>query len=313
VNNIWKHVIRCWVCESADTRLWKARNMRRRLVPEDLQITDRRYGVTLSLWKCRTCGFIFANDEELSELLSLYEHLSDPGYVESQETRALQMGWVLHMARTVHPTAVSILDIGAGMGLLVAKANRLGMQAVGVEPSRALVESALKVNAVKILHGAFPHATLTGQQFDLIFLVDVIEHVSNPVMLLRHCAEALTPGGVVVVVTPDVASLPAKILGRRWWHFRLAHVGYFDQRSLEKASQAVGLTVVHQCRAKWFFPVRYLADRVAVYLPIGWLNRLALRVQPLRWLYDRVVPLNLHDSFVMFLQRTEEEHNRAKA
>ena len=41
-----------------------------------------------------------------------------------------------------------------------------------------------------------------------------------------------------------------------------------------------------------------------MYLPIGWVNQLALRVSLLRWLYNRVVPLNLHDSFVVFLQRT---------
>jgi SAM-dependent methyltransferase len=199
-----------------------------------------------------------------------------------------------------------VLDIGAGMGLLVAEAKHLGLQAVGVEPCRALVESARQVHAVDILHGVFPHAALTHQQFDLIFLVDVIEHVSHPVTLLRDCAEALSPRGVVVVVTPDVASLPAIILGQRWWHFRLAHVGYFNQRSLRQASQGAGLSIVHQCRAKWFFPLRYLMERVAMYLPIGWVNQWALRVSPLRWLYSRVVPLNLHDSFVVFLQRTAE-------
>jgi 2-polyprenyl-3-methyl-5-hydroxy-6-metoxy-1,4-benzoquinol methylase len=302
--------MKCWVCGSADTRPWKARNINRPLVPEDLQITDRRYGVTLSLRKCGTCDFIFANDEELSELVPLYEQLSDPGYVETQETRALQMRWVLRAAQTVHPTAVSVLDIGAGTGLLVAEAKQLGLQAVGIEPSRALVESARQLHAVDILQGVFPHATLTNQQFDIIFLIDVIEHVSQPVTLLRDCAEALSPRGIVVVVTPDVSSLPATILGQRWWHFRLAHVGYFNRRSLEQASQGAGLSIVRQCRAKWFFPLRYLMERLAMYLPIGWVNQLALRVSVLHWLYNRVVPLNLHDSFVVFLQRTAEEAHR---
>jgi SAM-dependent methyltransferase len=283
------------------------------LVPEDLQITDRRYGVTLSLWKCRACDFIFANDDELPDLVSFYEQLSDPGYVETQETRTLQMRWVLQAAQAVHPTAVSVLDIGAGMGLLVAEARRLGLQAVGVEPCRALVESAAQVHGVDLLHGVFPHADLTTQQFDLIFMVDVLEHVSHPVTLLRDCAEALSPRGVMVVVTPDVASLPARILGQRWWHFRLAHVGYFNQRSLKRASQGAGLAIVHQCRAKWFFPLRYLMERVAMYLPIAWVNQWALRVSLLSWLYSRVVPLNLHDSFVVFLQRMGEEDQRENA
>jgi 2-polyprenyl-3-methyl-5-hydroxy-6-metoxy-1,4-benzoquinol methylase len=290
-----------------------ARILQRRLVPDDLQITDRRYGVTLSLWACRACGFIFAHDDEVQELLSLYARFADPGYEESQETRALQMGWLLRTAQAVHPTAVSVLDIGAGMGLLVAAAQRMGLQAVGVEPSQALVERARAVHAVALRHGVFPHASLTGHTFDLIFLVDVLEHVSAPVALLRDCAAALNPGGFVVVVTPDVGSVAATLLGQRWWHFRLAHVGYFNQRSLTRASQAAGLAIVQQQRARWFFPVGYLAERLAVYLPLGGLNRWARRGPRRRWLYDRVVPLNLHDSFVVCLQRPGDARPHATA
>jgi 2-polyprenyl-3-methyl-5-hydroxy-6-metoxy-1,4-benzoquinol methylase len=304
-NKMRERVLTCHVCGSVDTVHWKARDSHGRLVPEDLQITDFRYGVTLSLWKCRECGFIFAGDEEINELTSLYERLSDPEYEKSQVARAYQMRWLLKVARKANPNAVSLLDVGAGAGLLVAEARRLQLDAVGVEPSRAFVDSALSINAVEILHGVFPHPVLTGRQFDLIFLVDVIEHVSNPVELLQSCAEALSPSGMVIVVTPDVASFPAKILGQRWWHFRLAHVGYFNPHSLRIAAEAAGLSTVRRFRAEWFLPVRYVAERVAQYLPIEWINRLASRVQPLRWLYDRVIPLNLHDSFVVFLRRAD--------
>jgi 2-polyprenyl-3-methyl-5-hydroxy-6-metoxy-1,4-benzoquinol methylase len=301
--NIHEPVKKCWVCGSADTVHWKARSIEHRLVPEDFQITDHRYGATLSLWKCRECGFIFADGEELGELTSFYEGLFDPGYEQSQETRVLQMRWLLNAALKVHPRAASLLDVGAGTGLLVAEARRRGLDAVGVEPCRAFVDIALRRNGVEIILGVFPHLALTHRQFDLIFLVDVIEHVSNPLPLLQHCAESLGPGGLLVMVTPDVASLPAKILGQRWWHFRLAHVGYFDHSSIARAITLAGLSVIHQFRAKWFFQVCYLAERLAVYLPIGWMNRLASRLQPLRWLYDRVIPLNLHDSLVVFLRR----------
>ena len=269
-----------------------------------------RYGLTLSLYKCKECGFIFAEDKEITELTSLYERLSDPEYEKTQKMRALQMRLLLDLAKTVHPGAVSLLDIGAGSGLLVAEAKRLGFDAVGVEPSRRLVEMAQKVNEVKIFPGAFPHPLLTGQLFDLIFVVDVIEHVSNPVELLRYCAGALRPGGVIVVVTPDVGSLSARIFGQRWWHFRLAHVGYFSRSTLNKAIEAAGLSAICQRSRRWVFSVRYLAERLVEYVPVGWVNRLAIRVQPLRWLYGQVIQLNLHDSLVLFAQCTSKVRPR---
>ena len=295
----------CWVCGSSRTDHWKARNLTRALIPKDLEVTDYRYGVTLALRRCRECGFIFADDEQLNELTSLYQRLSDPEYVNSQEPRLFQMRWLVKTAQKMNPKAMSLLDVGAGAGLLVAEAKHRGLDAIGVEPCRAFVDSARTLNSVEILHGVLPHPELTNRRFDLVFLVDVIEHVSDPVTLLRHCTQLLSSGGLLVVVTPDVGSLPAKILGRQWWHFRLAHVGYFDRRSLGKAIEAVGLVAVYESRAKWFFSIRYLAERLAVYLPIGWMNRIASRVQPLRWCYDRVVPLNLHDSFLMFFQRRD--------
>lgn len=269
--------------------------------PEDLQITDHRYGVTLSLRKCARCGFIFADDTELAELTALYEQLDDPEYETTQDTRLLQMQWLLAKTRRLRPQARTLLDIGAGAGLLVAEARRGGLDAIGVEPSRSLVEAAPKVNGVEILQGIFPHPALAGRKFDLITVVDVIEHVAKPIELLRHCRESLSPGGLLVVVTPDVSSVLAKVLGRRWWHFRLAHVGYFNRSSLQRAAESAGLASLHWFRAKWFFRVRYLAERTAEYLPVGLLNRLARRVAPLNWLYDQVVPLNLHDSWVALL------------
>ena len=149
------------------------------------------------------------------------------------------------------------------------------------------------VNGVEIIQGTFPHPALAGRKFD------VIEHVTAPVTLLSHCREALTPGGVLLVVTPDVGSFLARRLDVRWWHFRLAHVGYFNRASLSRAAECAGLSPVTWFRARWFFRVHYLAERMSAYLPVGWWNRFALRIPPLAWLYRRVIPVNLFDSWVV--------------
>jgi SAM-dependent methyltransferase len=287
------------VCGSSDALPWKARNANATLRPDDFRITDSHYGRTLALLKCGACGFIFAEGDDLARLTALYEELNDVEYEQTQDTRLLQFRWLLRQIQRHAPAARTLLDIGAGVGLLVAEARRLGFDAVGVEPSRSLVSTARRINAVDLFQGVFPHPALAGRKFDVIGLVDIIEHVADPVALMRACAQALTPGGVVAIVTPDVASVPARVLGRRWWHFRVAHVGYFHRASLTRGMRRAGLEPVHWFRAKWFFPAKYLAERVAKYLPLRGFNQWAQRQPALSTLYERVVPLNLRDSWVV--------------
>jgi SAM-dependent methyltransferase len=200
------------------------------------------------------------------------------------------------------PGARSLLDVGAASGLLVAEARARGLDAVGVEPSGALRDTARARHGVELLAGVLPHPALDGRRFDLVFLVDVLEHVADPIGLLRECARRLAPAGILVVVTPDAGSVAARLLGRRWWHFRLAHVGYFNRRSLARAVERAGLVTVAVRRAKWYFAVDYLATRLEEYLPLGWLTRLARRSGAGRALFSRTVPLDLRDSFLLLLR-----------
>jgi len=297
----------CRVCGSDRVKFWRKRTLDRRLVPNDLRITDSRYGVTLSLWRCDHCDFVQADGDEIPELFELYSELDDPTYESGRETRKLQMQWLLERGLGALPTAGTLLDVGAGTGLMVIEAKEKKLKAVGVEPSHSLVAAGRTQNGLsdsELVQGTIPNPALDGQVFDLVCLIDVIEHVADPVAFLRSAAERLSVGGLCIVVTPDVSSATARALGKRWWHFRLAHVGYFDRHSMELAARSAGLSVTQSFRAKWFFSVNYLADRVAVYLPpVNKLNQIAASKPVLRRLYQRIIPLNLHDSLVFFLDK----------
>lgn len=294
-------LLKCWLCSSTAVREWKARNLPTKLEPDDLRITDAHYGRTLRLLRCDQCGFIFADGAELSELENLYSCLVDDGYTESSDARALQMRWMLD--RVVRLTeARTLLDVGCAAGLLLEQARDLGIQATGIEPSASLVQVA-RAKGLEATHGVLPHPDLAGREFDVVTLLDVIEHVSDPVKLLKLGAAHVKRGGALVVVTPDIGSLVAKGLGHKWWHLRVAHVCYFDARTLERAAVEAGLEVVARFRPRWFFPVSYLVERVQRYLPLG--------VPSLKgtWLGNRLVPLQLGDSLAFVLRKPP--HGRA--
>jgi 2-polyprenyl-3-methyl-5-hydroxy-6-metoxy-1,4-benzoquinol methylase len=288
----------CWICGCSQSAPFKKRSIERALTPDDLKISDANYGTTLALRRCAACGFISADRTDLSALFELYERLDDSGYEESQDSRALQMDWLLATAEKAHPRIRSILDVGAASGLLVSLAKKRGWEAQGVEPSQKLVDAAERFHGVQLLQGQLPHPGLQGRRFDVVFLVDVIEHVADPVGLLRHAANVMAPDGILVVVTPDVGRLASRLLGPRWWHFRLAHVGYFNDATFAEACKRSNLVLSSQFRAKWFFRVKYLAERMTRYLPVSGLIRRLESTRSGARAANWLVPLNLHDSWV---------------
>lgn len=264
------------------------------LSPGDFAITNSDYGRAGALYRCRECGFLACLD--MGEVLSHYEALEDPEYEAGRDERAMQSDRLLSEVEQ-HVPQGRLLDVGAGAGITVERALARGWDAEGVEPSAWLCERATE-RGLPVHRGTLPHPDVAGP-YDAVVLVDVVEHVTAPVELLREAAALLAPGGAVFVVTPDVASFAARLLGRRWWHVRVAHVGYFTKPTLSLALARAGLQAVAFSRPGWHFRLDYLVPRVHHYLP-RW-----LRIPLPRALSEVTVPLNLFDSLLAVATRPE--------
>ena len=137
-----------------------------------------------------------------------------------------------------------------------------------------------------------PHPELKGP-YEVVTLIDVIEHVPNPVDLMRAIKSVMAPDGICVVVTPDVNSVAARLMGWKWWHFRAAHIGYFNKSTLALALERAGLCVNATMRPSWHLPSSYLAERGFKYLPRPFRPALPS-------VLDRIiVPINLYDSLLV--------------
>jgi len=286
---------RCWVCGGERLRAVRPSQLAEPARSRDFAITDAGYGRTGALERCEACSFLQCS--ELADALGYYEELEDPGYEASRPARALQMRRLLEAVgrRSGWAPGARLLDVGAGSGILVEEARSLGLRAHGIEPSTWLHERARR-RELPVELGTLPHPALPGP-FDVVTLVDVIEHVSDPVGLLRESCRVLAPGGEVVVVTPDLGSWAPRLLGWRWWHFRVAHIGYFDRSTLDRALRAADLAPVRVSRPSWVFDARYLIARLGRYLP-------GRRELPAPRIAERLrFPLNLRDSLLAVARR----------
>lgn len=272
------------------------------LTSDDVAITDSRYGRTLDIYACRRCGF--RQCPPAPDLLALYENLQDQAYEQGRLQRAIQFRAILkHVRRAtgLDPVGRTLLDVGAGSGILVEESLRLGWRVRGVEPSQWLQNVAAE-RGLPVLRGTV-QSLAADIRADVATVIDVIEHVQDPADLLEACRARLHPGGYVVLVTPDCGSLTARVMGWRWWHYRLAHVGYFNRRTLHRLLRRTGFSPVYTARPSWWFPVEYLRHRLGNYLP----NRL---LPPLGGLDRLTVPLNLLDSLLVVARRREAGRRR---
>lgn len=283
---------RCWVCGASGLVLVRQSGLSRKLVPDDFSITDHNYGLTSAIYRCPVCGFLEC--PEMDDTLKYYTGLADHEYEATRHARLRQMRNLMGAIAQVTGIQLAgrrLLDVGAGSGILVEAAIGFGCEAQGIEPSEWLARQATNRN-LPVSQGVLPHPEINGR-FNLITMIDVIEHVSNPRDLLSSAAAHLTPGGVIVLVTPDVRSIVARLLGTRWWHYRLAHIGYFDKMTLGLLCRECGLEPVAWKRPGWVFPADYLIERLGEYIPI--VRRLA-KVGGLR---DIHIPINLLDSLLV--------------
>jgi SAM-dependent methyltransferase len=189
-----------------------------------------------------------------------------------------------------------LLDVGAGSGKLVRYLRRRGVDAHGVEPSRALFDRFLSHDA-RFMCATVDAAHFSVGSFSIVTAFDVIEHVSNPVAFLRGVVSALEPGGVFFLSTPDVESLTAKAFGRRWHFYYPYHLSYFGVRTLARAAAALGLRALssrHRGRRRSVgYMIRYVAEFIGGVDAPRWARRFDN--------YD--LPVNLFDTMYVAFRR----------
>jgi SAM-dependent methyltransferase len=136
------------------------------------------------------------------------------------------------------------LEIGFGSGDRLARMRQLGWDVSGLDLDPSAVEDA-KARGIDARLGELDEQSFPDAHFDAIYLSHVIEHVHDPLDLLRQCHRVLKPKGVVVVLTPNLASWSYRSFGSDWfWLDPPRHLVLFSVKSLGALAERAGLSVM---------------------------------------------------------------------
>jgi 2-polyprenyl-3-methyl-5-hydroxy-6-metoxy-1,4-benzoquinol methylase len=138
----------------------------------------------------------------------------------------------------------ALLEVGCGDGDFLLQASRRDFAVEGIDYSpHSCRKAQAKLGAAARIHcGEISVLADRREAYDLCVACDVIEHVRSPADFLHTVRALLRPGGQVFIVTPDLASPAARLMGSRWLEFKAEHMTYYTPRTLRRQLASAGFT-----------------------------------------------------------------------
>jgi 2-polyprenyl-3-methyl-5-hydroxy-6-metoxy-1,4-benzoquinol methylase len=241
--------VRCGVCGSDDQISYASGKDYEYQTSED----------TFQIVQCQVCGNLYLNPRPVREELSRiyppnyyaynYETSINPIALKAKDflDRRKVTTWLNYV--NTDRQNLNFLDVGCGNGRYLQMLHRLGVpksQLYGIEMSQGAIDS-LQSEGYNSYYGRLEEVeqALPANTFDLIVLLQVLEHVEHPRTTIQTLSRLLRPGGILVVETPNTQSLDVKLFSQGYWggyHFP-RHWNLFDRVTLTRLVTEANLQV----------------------------------------------------------------------
>lgn len=206
-----------------------------------------------SFFHCTGCDIIFIHPMAFDRLSEIYPpnyysfHASDADSAALRIKKFLDDMIFKSITRHIPGDNLSALDIGGGNGWLLDALKRADSRVT----KTAVIDIDGGAKSAALAKGHDFHLTPvesfeTEQKYDLILMLNLLEHVPNPVELLEKVRGLLKPGGRIWIKTPNFDSLDARLFrNRSWGGFHTPrHFVLFTRASLVRHCEAAGFEVL---------------------------------------------------------------------
>jgi 2-polyprenyl-3-methyl-5-hydroxy-6-metoxy-1,4-benzoquinol methylase len=202
------------------------------------------------LWRCTACGhFVNRHDYNLEAIYrGLYRETAYGGANMEGRFKAIMSlpseksdnrQRVRRIIEYAGEEMACLLDVGSGMGVFPVAMALEGIDVVALDPDPLNIAFIVRQSGARSIVGDFMQ-TLIKEKFSTITLNKVIEHVPDPVAMLRRAADLLKPGGIIYVEVPDGEAALAKA-GPRRQEFFLEHYAAYSPESFALTIARAGL------------------------------------------------------------------------
>jgi SAM-dependent methyltransferase/tetratricopeptide (TPR) repeat protein len=180
------------------------------------------------------------------------------------------------------------LDVGCSSGKSVRIFSVCGWQAEGIDLDRDAISFG-KEHGINVRYGTLDDLNGVAAIYHLITLTDVIEHVADPLDMLRRCYTLLAPGGLLYIKTPCADSLPHRFIGNAWLDAP-EHLHFFSRKTL--------LSLVERCGFTFLSVKQSMDGPVPILHADVWQDRLYPRL-----LEELIRAMNVGDTVLMLAQK----------
>jgi 2-polyprenyl-3-methyl-5-hydroxy-6-metoxy-1,4-benzoquinol methylase len=198
-------------------------------------------------------------------------HPGSPGYPSYRRLAAAlerEAREKLGVVEAIIPPPARLLDHGCGTGVFLEIARRRGYEVFGIDVSAWAIETLRRERGLPAAQATLEAGWGEDGSFDVVTSWDVLEHSPDPARTLVHIRRLLRPAGVLVLTTPDLEGVDARLLGRLWYGYTKIpeHYYFYSRRTLASLVRKAGLEPVAFRRWGFVRDLAFVLHKVAAVL-----------------------------------------------
>lgn len=166
------------------------------------------------LYKCDSCDLVWIGNFIQPDYSSYH---NDSTYLDCKNLFDNIFSRIVYMAEKHQPQKGEVFEIGASVGGLLMAFKNSGWKVSGVEPSKEAQKEAV-FKGIDVKSGSFETLKLKPNSYDLVIINHTLEHVDDPLAVLKKIKLILKPTGSVMIGVPNFASIKSRFLKSKWTH-----------------------------------------------------------------------------------------------